>query len=133
MSWSRICALTITVTLMLCFITISYAVAGGKTAAAGSDEIKALLLRPNGWMVEWRGNSSGVIDFIFEERGENVVVKIHNAAWNQSCERDVLITSDVIKLDGCNEKGIQLYYDPNDKEYPFKGESPNVNYKLKEK
>jgi len=74
-----------------------------------------------------------VIDFIFEERGENVVVKIHNAAWNQSCERDVLITSDVIKLDGCNEKGIQLYYDPNDKEYPFKGESPNVNYKLKEK
>jgi hypothetical protein len=61
------------------------------------------------------------------------VVKIHNAAWNQSCERDVIITSDVIKLDGCNEKGIQLYYDPNDKEYPFKGESPNVNYKLKEK
>jgi hypothetical protein len=133
MSWSRIGALTITITLMLFFITISYAVAGGKTAAVGSDEIKALLLRPNGWLVEWRGNSSGVIDFIFEERGENVVVKIHNAAWNQSCERDVIITSDVIKLDGCNEKGIQLYYDPNDKEYPFKGESPNVNYKLKEK
>ena len=101
--------------------------------AVGSDQIKEMLLRPGGWLVEWRGNSSGVVDFIFEERGENVVVKIHNAAWNQSCERDVKITSDVIKLDGCNETGIQLYYDPNDKEYPFKGESPNVNYKLKEK
>jgi len=108
-------------------------VAGGKTATGGSDKIKALLLRPNGWLVEWRGKSSGVIDFIFEERGENVVVKIHNAAWNQSCERNVIITSDVIKLDGCNEKGIQLHYDPNDKEYPFKGDSQQTNYKLKEK
>jgi hypothetical protein len=133
MSCSRIFALTLAIVLFFSLSTLDYAIAGGKTSAVGSDEIKALLLRPNGWLVEWRGNSSGVIDFIFEERGENVVVKIHNAAWNQSCERDVLITSDVIKLDGCNEKGIQLYYDPNDKEYPFKGESPNVNYKLKEK
>jgi hypothetical protein len=133
MSCSRIFALTLTIVLFFSLSTLDYAIAGGKTSAVGSDEIKALLLRPNGWLVEWRGNSSGVIDFIFEERGENVVVKIHNAAWNQSCESNVIITSDVIKLDGCNEKGIQLYYDPNDKEYPFKGESPNVNYKLKEK
>ena len=133
MSCSRIFASTLAIVLFSSLSILDYAVAGGKTAAGGTDEIKALLLRPGGWLVEWRGNSSGVIDFIFEERGENVVVKIHNAAWNQSCERDVLITSDVIKLDGCNEKGIQLYYDPNDKEYPFKGESPNVNYKLKEK
>lgn len=133
MSCSRIFAMTLAIVLFFSLSTLDYTIAGGKTSAVGSDEIKALLLRPNGWLVEWRGNSSGVIDFIFEERGENVVVKIHNAAWNQSCERDVLITSDVIKLDGCNEKGIQLYYDPNDKEYPFKGESPSVNYKLKEK
>ena len=133
MSCSRIFALMLAIVLFLSLSTLDYAVAGGKTSAGGSDKIKALLLRPNGWLAEWRGNSSGVIDFIFEERGENVVVKIHNAAWNQSCERDVKITSDVIKFDGCNETGIQLYYDPNDKEYPFKGESPNVNYKLKEK
>ena len=133
MSCSRIFALMLAIVLFLSLSTLGYAVAGGKTSAGGSDKIKALLLRPNGWLAEWRGNSSGVIDFIFEERGENVVVKIHNAAWNQSCERDVKITSDVIKFDGCNETGIQLYYDPNDKEYPFKGESPNVNYKLKKK
>jgi len=40
----------------------------------------------------------GVVDFIFETRGENVVVKIYNAAWNQTCERNVIITSDVVKL-----------------------------------
>jgi hypothetical protein len=119
--------------MMFSLSILDYAVAGGKSAAGGSNEIKALLLRPNGWLVEWRGNSSGVIDFIFEERGENVVVKIHNAAWNTSCERNVTITNNVVKLDACSDTGIELHYDPNDKEYPFKGESPNVNYKLKEK
>ena len=109
----------------------------GTNAYAGesieSDKIKALLLRPNGWLVEWRGNSSGVIDSIFEARGEKIVVKIHNAAWNQTCERDVTITSDVVKYDGCNEKNISLVYDPNDQEYPFKGESQCCYYKLKAK
>lgn len=99
--------------------------------AIGSDKIKEMLLRPGGWLVEWRGNSSGVIDFIFEERGENIVVKINNAAWNISCERNATITDDTVKLDGCNDTGITLRYDADDKEYPFKGESQNVNYKLK--
>jgi len=52
---------------------------------------------------------------------------------NMSCERNVTITSDVVKLDGCYDTNISLHYDPNDKEFPFKGESPNVNYKLKAK
>ena len=113
--------------------TISKAYAQEKTTTVGVDKIKTMLLRPGGWLVEWRGNSSGVIDFVFEERGENIVVKINNATWNQSCEREVNITSDVVKLDGCNDTGISLFFDPNDQEYPFKGESQKVNYKLKAK
>ena len=101
--------------------------------AQTDNSLKAILLRPGGWLVEWKGNSSGVIDFVFEERGENIVVKINNATWNQSCEREVNITSDVVKLDGCNDTGISLFFDPNDQEYPFKGESQKVNYKLKAK
>ena len=99
----------------------------------GLDKIKEMLLRPGGWLVEWRGNSSGVFDSIFEARGEKIVVKINNAAWGQTCERDVTITSDAIKYDGCNEKNISLVHDPNDQEYPFKGESPCCYYKLKAK
>jgi hypothetical protein len=133
MSCSRIFALTLAIVLFFSLSTLDYAIAGGKTSAVGSDEIKALLLRPNGWLVEWRGNSSGVIDSIFEARGEKIVVKINNAAWNQTCEREVTITSDVVKYDGCNEKNISLVYDPNDHEYPFKGESPCCYYKLKAK
>ena len=133
MSCSRIFALTLAIFLFSSLSTLDYAVAGGNTAKGGSDKIKALLLRPNGWLVEWRGNSSGVIDSIFEARGEKIVVKINNAAWNQTCEREVTITSDVVKYDGCNEKNISLVYDPNDHEYPFKGESPCCYYKLKAK
>jgi hypothetical protein len=131
MSCSRIFALTLAIVLFSSLSTLDYAVAGGK---GGSDEIKALLLRPNGWLAEWQGNTtSGVSDWIFEERGENVVVKLRTAATNMECERDVTITADVVKFDACYDTGIQLHYDPNDKEYPFKGESPNVNYKAKEK
>ena len=114
--------------VFFCFVTNAFS-----GEAMGADKIKEMLLRPGGWIVEWRGNSSGVLDFIFEARGENIVVKINNAAWNQNCERDVTITSGVVKLDGCREKNISLVYDPGDHEYPFKGESPCCYYKLKAK
>jgi len=114
-------------------ITVAVTIFLGATTAIGADKIKTMLLRPGGWLVEWRGNSSGVIDFVFEERGENIVVNINNVALNMACERDVIITSDVVKLDGCYDTGISLFFDPNDQEYPFKGESQKVNYKLKAK
>jgi hypothetical protein len=133
MSCSRIFALTLAIVLFFSLITMDYVIAGGKTAAGGTDEIKALLLRPNGWLVEWQGASKGESEYVFEERGENLVVKIRTAAVNMECERDVTITANVVKFDACYDTGIQLHYDPNDKEYPFKGESPNVNYKVKEK
>ena len=101
--------------------------------AVGSDKIKEMLLRPGGWLVEWRGRSEGLVEFTFEEREGKIVVEILNAAWNKSCERDVTINSGAIQLDACYDTGITLHYDPDDKEYPFKGKSQNVNYKLKAK
>lgn len=56
------------------------------------------------------------------------MVKINTTAWNVTCDRDVPITSDGVKLDGCSDPNISLHYDPNDKESPFKSESQNVNY-----
>jgi len=83
--------------------------------------------------VHWQGNSSGVIEFAFEDRDGNVFVKIVNAAWNTSCERSVMVFGDRIEMDGCNEPGIVLNYTPGDKEYTFIGESKNVNFKMKPK
>ena len=117
--------------LFVFFCLVTNALAG---EAIGSDKFKEMLLRPGGWLVEWRGHTySGVSDSIFEERGENIVVKIHSASMNMSCERNVTVTGDAVKYDACYDTGITLHYDPNDKEYPFKGESQNTNFKLKAK
>ena len=133
MSRYRVFASTLAIVLFFSLITMDYVVAGGKTAAGGTNEIKARLLRPGGWLVEWQGNSRGESDWIFEDRGENVVVKIRTAAMNMKCERNVTITADVVTFDACYDTGIQLHCDPNDKEYPFKGKSSEVYYKAKEK
>ena len=66
-------------------ITISNSYAKEKTVTVGADKIKAALLRPNGWIAEWNCNTgNAVTDFVFEARGENVVVKIHNSTWSQT-------------------------------------------------
>ncbi len=41
-----------------------------------------------------------------------------------SCERDVTVLSDGVKLDSCLDQDITLFFDANDHEYPFKGKSP---------
>ena len=119
---------------------IPTAYAQDQTGAAGSDKIKAVLLRPAGWEVNHFGpSSSGQDEFIYEARGEKVVVKIQNLYRSSgtsllSCEREVMITSDTIKHDGCRDAGITLRFDSNDQDYPIKAKSSgNYEYKFKAK
>jgi hypothetical protein len=106
-----------------------------KTTAVGADKVKTILLRPDGWWAEWRGTppKQGTNIFIFEARGENVVVKINVIQHYETCEHNVTITSDFVKMDGCYDTNILLFFDPNDHEYPFKGEGQNYKFKLKAK
>jgi len=143
MAYSRIYALAFIIGFIFTFPsissfssvhTISNAFAQEKAATDETGKIKATLLRPGGYLVEWRGvMGKGEVDTIFEERGENVIAKINNAALNQACERIVTITPDGVKMDGCNDINILLVFDPNDQEYPFKGEGQNNYYKFKVK
>ena len=115
-------------------ITISNSYAQEKTVTVGADKIKAALLRPGGWIAEWHCNMGTLeTDLLFEARGENVVVIIHNASYNQTCERDVTITSDVVKMDGCNQTNLTLNFDPDNHVYPFIGGNQNCNLKLRAK
>ncbi len=95
--------------------------------------IKTILLRPAGWSGEWsRSGEVGISEFRFEARGGRIVARIRNVTNGVDCERDVTIISDVVTLDGCVDVGIALRFDPNDSDYPFKGESPReFKYKLK--
>ena len=127
------------ISCVLCFSSlqaIPTAYAQDQTGAGGPDKIKAVLLRPAGWKADF---GHGLSEFIYEARGEKVVAKIQGLSRSDgasllSCERDVTITSDGIKHDGCRDFGITLLFDPKDQDYPFKGKSPRgTEYKLKAK
>ncbi len=101
-------------------------VAGAQTTPGEPDKIKALLVRPAGWKAEWNsfgGYNKGESEFKFEVRGQKLVVKIMNFTYPATCERDVTITADVVKFDGCYDRAVALRFDPNDQDYPFKGNS----------
>lgn len=104
---------------------------------SGAERIKAMLLRPAGWSVYWSkcvDGATGVSDFLFETRGEKVVVKIATPLFNVRCEREGTIASDVVSLSGCLDPAITVRFNPNDHEYPFIGKGVNCSeYKFKAK
>jgi hypothetical protein len=125
------------ISCVLCFSslqTIPTAYAQDQTGAGGLDKIKAVLFRPAGWKADF---GHGQSEHIYEARGEKVVVKIKGLSRTDgksllNCERDVTITSNGIKHDGCRDVGITLLFDPKDQDYPFKGKSQlGHEYKLK--
>jgi hypothetical protein len=68
------------------------------------------------------GRDQGESEIAFEARGDKVVAKISAATNVYGCERDVTITSDTVKFDQCLfPKTNAFRFDPNDREYPFKG------------
>jgi len=117
------------------------ALAQDQTSATGSDKIKAVLLRPAGWTADWIGlsGSSGTAEFVYEARGQQVVVRIQqlfrsDGATLPKCERDVKINSDGMTHDGCMDYGIAFLFDARDQDFPFRGKSPRgYEYKLKAK
>jgi hypothetical protein len=105
--------------------------------AGGPDILKALLVQPAGWKAYYSlpgGHDKGEAEFLFETRGERVVAKIKDvtATRTLNCERDVTISSNSLRLDGCKDRGITLLFNPKDTDYPLKGRSQgNYEYRLK--
>jgi hypothetical protein len=108
-----------------------------RNGAGGPDKLKALLVQPAGWKAYYNlpgGQDKGEAEFLFEARGERVVAKIKNVTPTRTltCEHDVTIGSDSLKLDGCNDRGITLLFNPKDTEFPLQGKSRgNYEYRLK--
>jgi hypothetical protein len=113
------------------------AVAQERPAAGGPDKITALLLRPAGWTIYWRGCTpppeSGESEAIFEAQGGKVLVKLA-VPPDMRCSSEVAVTSSGYTFRGCRDPGITIAFDPNDSVYPFKGKSVNCSeYKFKAK
>ena len=112
--------------------TISNSYAQEKTADIGVDRIKALLFKQELWIGEWECWGLGILhEFIFEDRGKKIIVKINNPFDDGSCERDVKIKSDGFIMSACSMGITELFYDPNDDMYPFKTKGDNQECDLK--
>jgi hypothetical protein len=113
------------------------AVAQERPAAGAPDKTTAVLLRPAGWTLHWRGCNpppeSGRGEAIFEAQGGKVVAKLA-VPPDLRCSSEVAMTSSGYTFRGCFDPGITIAFDPNDQVYPFKGKGSNCSeYKLKAK
>ena len=111
-----------------------------RAATDGPGHLKDLLLRPDGWTADWigpSGDSSGQAEWVYEARGERIVARLRNTfrsdgATLLGCEQSVSIGQDRVTHDGCMDFSIELFFDPQDQDYPFKGKSPRgYRYKFK--
>ena len=115
-------------------LAVAPVLAQAQAAAGQSQDIKTMLLGTTAWRAEIsRPGGSAVSDIVFEAKGDKVVAKLRSITTGQGCERDVTITTDVVKFDGCQDKDVTLRFDPNDREYPFKVKSTDNNWKLTRK
>ena len=113
------------------------AVAQERPAAGGPDKITAMLLRPTGWTVYWRGCTpppeSGESEIVFEAQGAMVVAKLF-VLPDKRCSSEVAMVSSGYTFRGCRDPGITIAFDPNDQVVPFKGKGHNCpEYKFKAK
>ena len=85
---------------------------------------EALLAPPFGWTMSWPQPHppwSGVGNVIFVIRGDRLAALVENETARVSCERDVTVTAEEVRLDLCREPGLVLKYQPQDKEIPLRG------------
>lgn len=117
------------------FVIIMYnvAMAGNKGTDIGADKIKAILLGQKKWIGEVNHGIYGpaVGDYVFEDRGKKVIVKIHAPSYKITCERKVKINSAGFRMTGCNIGIADMFYDPSDSVYPFKTKGNNLEYDFK--
>jgi len=115
-----------------------------QTAGGNTGEIRDLLLRSTGWIYDWKPGPTSNIDpktpgevgngeMLFQMHGDAIALTIHNLTRSVTCERKVTVSADTVMFDACFEAGIRLSFDPDDREFPFKGGNTMHDYRLKPK
>src|SRR6185437_1500857 len=116
----------------------------GQSPGGQTGEIRDLLLRTPGWVYDWKPSPTSKIDpnspgetgngeMVFQIRGDAIVLTIHNLTRSITCERKVTVSDDTVMFNACFSPGVRLRFDPTDSEYPFKGGTTTLDYRLKAK
>ena len=114
-------ALSLSAMALTATLSLSLSPATAQTADALRE---ALLAAPLGWTMNWPQPHppwSGVGNVIFVMRGDRLVALVENETARVSCERNVTVTAEEVRLDLCREPGLVLKYQPQDNEIPLRG------------
>ncbi len=120
--------------LVITMSFISCSGGGGSESVdpAWEDKIKTILLEQKEWIGEINSKWGPCLhDYVFEDRGEKIIVKIHCPQLNQSCKQKIKIKSAGFRMTGCSLGTADLFYDPNDPVFQFKTKGDNLEYDLK--
>ena len=130
--------------VLLCLIGLAAPSALTQSTAGSPGEVRSLLLRPAGWIYEWKPSptnknspsnvgETGNGEMVFEVRGNAIVATIRNLTLKTTCTSDVTLAGDVVMFNLCYDRGIRLRFDPADHDFPFKGGSEMYDNRLKPK
>ena len=121
-------------------------IAASTASAQSGVELRELLLRPTGWIFEWKlglgsnvdstaPGASGNGEMMFQVRGGPIIVAIDNKTLGLKCERPATLSGTTVLYNGCLDIGIVLQFDPADRDYPLKGANADEHfeYRLKVK
>jgi hypothetical protein len=128
------------------FLSSHWAVAqsAGSPSAVGADRIRTVLTSHPQWTVYWSSlgaaprppasAASGTVEF--RRRGNTIIGHMSIPAFTRECEFEVLVKDDGFSYPGCmspqdrltNPPDRQITYDPNDRDYPFKGTGASYWY-----
>ena len=116
----------------------------GTGPAVGADRLRAILTEQAGWTVYWSSGgaaprppasaASGAIEFT--RHGDTIRGHLSIPALSRECEFEVAVNDRGFSYPGCQgpqnalvrSPDREITYDPDDREYPFKGTGSSVWY-----
>jgi hypothetical protein len=116
----------------------------GTGAAVGADRIKAILIEQARWTMYWSGGgpaprppaSTGSGNVEFTRHGDTIRGHMSIPALARECEFEVVVKDHGFSYPGCQgpqnalvrSPDREITYDPDDREYPFKGTGASTWY-----
>lgn len=135
------CGWAVAFACALSFASSAFGEARDGSAALGAEAIKTLLTRQQQWTVYWDlrdlarphlsprtadRSPSSTIEFM--RMGASLLGHAEN---DQSpyieCEINVIVREDGFTFENCAGTQLPVTYDPNDRDYPFKGRAGNLS------
>jgi hypothetical protein len=119
---------------LLCVFGLVAPVSFAQNSNGGAPgDMSKLLLRPGGWVIEWKqvgsgpddyGNpqmDTGAADLIFQAQGGNVYVKVQNITDAVACDGRATLSGETVTIMMCLGDSFVMHFDDADRKYPFKG------------